>query len=149
MAKIPRLSAVQWRSIENDLPLSRRDRLVISALVFRATEARSLRECSEIFGVSRARLNEWEHAVESALPRILRKLRLEPATDLMRLRLHGGQDWRKRHPGLYESSMARRVEDFGRALRCSDRARKSADPRQSQQADEAEKLMDAVMKLPK
>jgi hypothetical protein len=118
MAGIPRLSAAQWRLIQDDLPLSRRDRTVIAALVFRATEARSLRECSEIFGVSRARLNEWERDLKPAIPKILRKLRLEPATDLMQMRLHGGQDWRKRH-GIYESSMAWRVEEFGRALRRS------------------------------
>jgi hypothetical protein len=118
MAAPPRLSAAQWRLIKTDLPASRRDPVVIAALIFRAVEARSLRECSEIFGISRARLNEWEHDLSSAIPKILRKLHLKPAGHLMRLRLHGGQDWRKRH-GIYQASMDYRLQGFNQALRRS------------------------------
>ena len=79
MAAIPQLTAAQYRRIEADLPANRRDRLVISALLFRFNTGRSLRETSEIFGVSRVRLNEWERALTDALPVILCRLHLSPA----------------------------------------------------------------------
>ena len=78
---------------------------MISALLFRETSGRqSLRETSEIFGLSRARLNEWEHALKDVLPRILRKLRLAPGTP--RMGRMGGPDWRRRYAGVFEDGGA-------------------------------------------
>ena len=114
MAPAPLLTMKQFRSIEPDLPVSRRDRLVISAVLFRATSGQSLRETSESFGVSRVRLNEWEHALDCVLARIMHKLRLAPAPASMLRR--GGQDWRKRS-GVYERVTTLRLQDFGTALR--------------------------------
>lgn len=114
MAQAPTLSDAKWRKIVNDLPANRRDRLVISAILYRATSGQSVRETAAVFGVAKTKLHEWGNAVEGVLPGILQTLRLEPAGP--RMRRAGGADWRKRS-GIYEGVSALRLEDFGRALR--------------------------------
>ena len=79
MASAPLLTARQFRLIEDDLPATRRDRRMISAILYRACTGQSLRETAEAFGVSRTRLHEWEGALASELPGIMHKLRLAPA----------------------------------------------------------------------
>ena len=114
MAQAPTLSDAKWRKIVNDLPANRRDRLVISAILYRATSGQSVRETAAVFGVAKTKLHEWGNAVEDALPGILQTLQLEPAG--RRMRRAGGADWRKRS-GIYASVAALRLQNFGRALR--------------------------------
>ena len=114
MASPPLLTAKQFRLIEDDLPATKRDRVMISALLYRASSGQSLRETAEAFGVSRARLHEWECALASELPGIMHALHLEAA--LPRVQRPGGTGWR-RHPDLYGRLQALHLQDFGQALR--------------------------------
>src|SRR5262245_6056945 len=56
MSSVPLLSARQWRAIEPHLPPNRRDRVLISAILFRETEGAGIRDVCELFGVTRTRL---------------------------------------------------------------------------------------------
>ena len=114
MASAPILSDAKWRKIESHLPTNRRDRLMISALLYRATSGQSVRETAAVFGVAKTKLHEWGNAVVAVMPGILQTLRLESAG--RRMRRAGGADWRKRS-GIYEGVSALRLQDFGRALR--------------------------------
>ena len=114
MASAPTLNAAQWQLIVDELPATRRDRLMISAILFRVSSGQSVRETAAVFGVAKTKLHEWGTAVEPVLPGILQTLRLEPAGP--RMRRAGGADWRKRS-GIYEGVSALRLQDFGQALR--------------------------------
>jgi hypothetical protein len=76
MSPVPRLTAVQWRAIASILPSTKRDPVVITALIYRATTATSLRDTAALFGTSRARLHEWEAALtaDGSLDRVLNRL---------------------------------------------------------------------------
>ena len=80
------LSDAQWRKIERYLPETRRDRLMIEAILFREFSGQSLTDVAELFGITRVRLFQWEHAIEAVLPAIMAALRLEPAGPLARCR---------------------------------------------------------------
>ena len=79
MTSAPILSDAKWRKIGIDLPTTRRDRLMISALLFRTTTGQSVRETAAVFGVAKTKLHEWGNALEGVLPGILQTLQLEPA----------------------------------------------------------------------
>jgi len=107
------LSDDHWRKIENDLPAKRRDRAVISALLYRASSGQSLRDVSDAYGISRSRLSEWDARLAAEMPKLMRKLKLKDASHLMWR--SGGQAWQRRHG--YAEVTALRLADFGRALR--------------------------------
>ena len=114
MGTAPMLSAAQYRKIEADLPPKRRDRAVISALLYRASSGQSLRDVAEAYGISRARLSEWERLLESVLPQLMQKLGLDAASS--RSWRGGGQAWTRRTT-IYADVTALRLANFGRALR--------------------------------
>lgn len=118
MAPAPTLSDAQWKRIEAELPLKRRDRTVISAILYRAQSGQSLREVSDAYGISRAKISEWERLLEaeSVLPKLIRKLGLEPAGSLAWR--GGGQAWQRRHNCAADVT-ALRLQNFGQALRRS------------------------------
>ena len=80
MASAPLLTALQFKKIELHLPASRRDRRMISAILYRASSGQSVREAADAFGVTKTQLNEWEAAISGELPGILQALRLEVAS---------------------------------------------------------------------
>jgi transposase len=116
MAPAPTLSDAQWRKIENDLPAKRRDRQVISAVLYRASSGQSLRDVATAYGITRARLSEWETLLEaeSVLPKLMQKLGLDAAGSLAWR--GGGQAWQRRHNCAADVT-ALRLEKFGQALR--------------------------------
>lgn len=114
MSKAPMLSAAQWRKIEADLPPKRRDRAVISALLYRCSSGQSLRDVSDAYDISRARLSEWETLLQAILPKLMRKLGLA-AADWRQWR-SGGQPWQRRQPN-YADVTALRLTNFRQALR--------------------------------
>ena len=57
MAPAPTLSDAQWRKIADDLPLKRRDPIMIAAVLYRASSGQSLREVATAYGITRARLS--------------------------------------------------------------------------------------------
>ena len=81
----PQLTARQWRSISALLPETKRDRLMISSLLFRQTTGLGLRDVARWFGVTRTRLSEWEQALtaDDTLERVMQTLRLERAGPLL------------------------------------------------------------------
>jgi transposase len=114
MASVPLLSAAQWRRIEPDLPPKRRDRRVISALLYRYSSGQSLREVSAAFDVSRARLSEWEAVLQAILPKLMKQLGLDSAGWLTWR--GGGQTWLRRSD-RHADVTALRLQNFSRALR--------------------------------
>ena len=114
MASAPLLTARQFKKIEPYLPASRRDRRIISAVLYRITSGRSVREAADAFGITKTKLHEWERALASELPAILHALRLEAASP--RVQRRGGQGW-QRTPDVYDRVTALRLEHFGAALR--------------------------------
>jgi len=60
MPNAPFLTDAQWGKIEAILPPKRRNRAVISALVFRRWSGSGLRPAAAAFGVTVARLQAWE-----------------------------------------------------------------------------------------
>jgi transposase len=113
MRAAPTLSDAKWRKIEHDLPAKRRDRVVISALLYRASSGQSLREVSDAYGVSRSRLSEWDALLAAEMPKLMRKLGLTSASWLSWR--PGGQAWQRRHG--YADVTALRLANFGRSLR--------------------------------
>ena len=118
MASAPLLTALQFKKIELHLPGSRRDRRIISAILYRSCTGQSVREAADAFGVTRTKLNSWERALASELPGIMGTLQLEAASSHMQRR--GGQSWRRR-PDVYERVTALRLKDFRAALRRTSR----------------------------
>ena len=84
MSSVPLLSDAQWSRIENILPEHRRDRKVITAILYREFTGQSLSQVAEVFAIARVRLHQWHHAIEADLPGIMAALRLEPASPLAR-----------------------------------------------------------------
>ena len=115
MASAPTLNAAQWRKIVNDLPVKRRDRTVISAILYRASSGQSLREVADAYGVSRARISEWETLLEAenVLPKLMRKLGLDAAGWLA---WRGGGEALQRRHNCAADVTALRLQNFGRAL---------------------------------
>jgi hypothetical protein len=116
MAPAPTLSDAQWKRIEAELPLKRRNRQVIAAVLYRAQSGQSLRDVATAYGITRARLSEWETLLEaeSVLPKLMRKLGLDAAGWLAWR--GGGQAWQRRH-NCAAGVTALRLENFGQALR--------------------------------
>ena len=114
MAQAPTLSDAKWRKIVSDLPLKRRDRAVISALLYRASSGQSLRDVAEAYGISRTRLSEWDALLVAEMPKLVQKLGLEPAGSLAWR--GGGQAWQRRTTCAADVT-ALRLRNFGQALR--------------------------------
>lgn len=108
------LSATQFKRIEAELPLRRRNLVMISALLYRSSSGQSLRDVAEAYGISRTRLSEWDALLAAEMPRLMRKLGLEAASWLAWR--GGGQAWQARHNCAADVN-ALRLENFGRALR--------------------------------
>jgi hypothetical protein len=68
MARVPTLTAAQMRKIERHLPPTRRDPVVISAMLFRETHGASLRDTCQWYGVTRSRLAEWTAQLRHPAP---------------------------------------------------------------------------------
>jgi hypothetical protein len=117
MSQPPLIPFTQWALIEGLLPLNARDRQLISAIAFRQSTAVSLRDISEVYGLSRARINEWETKLQrdGSLARVLRALGLEPAGQLSWRR--GGQSWSRRYgnaDGVLDYQLSRFAQQLGR-----------------------------------
>jgi hypothetical protein len=82
---IPALSEAKWQRIAKLLPESKRDPVMIAALLFRHTSGCGLRDVAQWAGVSRTRLSEWDQALaaDRSLERIMKALKLERANSLM------------------------------------------------------------------
>jgi hypothetical protein len=80
------LSARQWRAISKILPATKRDPVVIAALLYREFTGEGLRHVGEVFGVSRSKLDEWHRALEhdDSLARVMKVLKLPSASPLAR-----------------------------------------------------------------
>jgi hypothetical protein len=117
MTAVPTLSVGQWRKIEPLLAANRRDRRMITALLFRETTAVGLRDVCSEFQVTRSRLSEWHRALaaDGTLALVMKTLRLEPAGALM---WSGGgvQSWR-RGQDAGRAVMAVRLRNFRDSLR--------------------------------
>jgi hypothetical protein len=110
----PALNERQWNRIAELLPETRRDRVVIEAILFRAHSGRSLAEVSETFEVKRSTLHLWQVAIATKLPAIMAALKLEPASPLARSR--GGS--RHHHSTEMQATIAAiRMQGFRDALR--------------------------------
>jgi hypothetical protein len=115
MSDVPTLTVAQWRRIMLHLPPTRRDRLTISAILFRETDGASVRDTCELYGVTRTRLSEWTRALEAdgSLARIMRTLRLERANPL-RWRVGGVSFWKRSNSRT--SVMQERLREFDDVL---------------------------------
>ena len=116
---VPLISHKQLDLIVDLLPPSRRDPVLVTAILYRAFSGGSLRDVAELFPVTRCRLHEGERDLAAVLPRILRTLRLRPLPSAM-YRRGGGQDWRRRTPGVHERVVAYQLQEFGEALTDAD-----------------------------
>jgi hypothetical protein len=116
MASSPQLTAAQWRRIAPILPENRRDRLMISAILFRQFSGTGLRDAAAWFGVTRVRLSEWTMALEAdgSLARLMKLLRLKPAS---RLGSSGRHSYQGRDAKMAAAITAIRLADFREALR--------------------------------
>jgi hypothetical protein len=114
VSDVPTLTVVQWRRIMLHLPPTRRDRLTISAILFRETDGASVRDTCELYGVTRTRLSEWTRALEAdgSLARVMRTLRLERADPRRRV---GGVSFLKRSSNR-ASVMQEKLREFDDAL---------------------------------
>jgi hypothetical protein len=112
------LSNAQWRKIERYLPETRRNRLMIEAILFREFSGQSLTDVAEVFGITRVRLFQWEHAIEAVLPAIMAALRLESAGPLARCR-SGSRPSYRRDQAMVDAVAAIRFQSFREALRGS------------------------------
>jgi len=117
MGSIRVLTNRQWRLIENILPPTRHDPAVISAILYRQHSGQSLSHAAELFGVTRARLHEWDRALaaDGSLAQILKALKLEPASALARRR--GGRPFYHRDPKMVAAVTELRLRNFADALR--------------------------------
>jgi hypothetical protein len=84
----------EWQAMLGWLPPGRRDRALVTALVFRATSGASLRDVSERFRIARSTLSDADAALQADMPRILTQLRLQPASASSFRR--GGASWQRR-----------------------------------------------------
>ena len=78
----PSLTEAQWSKVSALLPEKRRGRQMIEAVLYRTHTGESLATVSEAFGIKKARLHQWEHAITHELPAIMAALRLERAGPL-------------------------------------------------------------------
>jgi hypothetical protein len=65
-SNIPALSETKWRSIERYLPPSKRDPVVIAAVLYREVSGEGLRDTATLSGISRSKLDEWRRALGAA-----------------------------------------------------------------------------------
>jgi hypothetical protein len=119
MSSVPLLSVKQWRAISKLLPENRRDRVVISAVLFRQFSGLGLRDVAEWFGTSRVRLAEWTAAMESdgSLQKVMEALGIQRAGPL--LWSGGGQQSSRqiRDKEMADKVLALRFTKFRDALR--------------------------------
>jgi hypothetical protein len=118
MSGIPMLSAAQWRLIESLLPETRRDRRMISAIVFREIDGASLRQVCAWFDVTRTRLCEWTATLEAdgTLTKILSNLGLKRAGPLQ-WRRGGTSSWQRYSTDGGRSVVAMKLDRFAEQLR--------------------------------
>lgn len=114
---IPALSDRQWKRIAPLLPESKRDPVMIAALLFRHTSGAGLRDIAQWSGCSRTRLGEWDVALsaDGTLSRIMKILKLERADALCWS--SGGKRWYSRDKKVAASVTAVRFQNFRSALR--------------------------------
>jgi hypothetical protein len=118
MATVPLLSVRQWKLIEPLLAEKKRDRVVVSAILYRQFSGCGLRDVAEWFGLSRARLAEWSVAMErdGSLARVMKALKLEPADWLCWSR--GGRQYYARGGAEMKAAVVRlKFQNFREALR--------------------------------
>ena len=113
-SNIPVLSGRQWAKIENILPATKRDPLLITAVLFHEVSGEPVREAAAAFGLSKTRLNEGHRAIAADLPQILELLGLEPADQLARRR--GGRVYAG-DPEMTAAIAAIRLQNFAQAMR--------------------------------
>jgi hypothetical protein len=114
----PALTGSQWNRIARLLPENRRDRQMIEAVLYRKFSGQSLAEVSEIFGITKVRLHQWEHAIAAELPAIMAALRLELADALAQTR-SGHRPSYYRDPKMLAAIVGLRLQGFRDALRGS------------------------------
>ena len=123
MSSVPLLSDAQWSRIENILPENRRDRTVITAILYLEHSGQPLRHVGEQYGLSQTRLHEWHHAIEAdgTLGRIMAALKLEPASAPAR----GDRPFHSHNPAMVAQVTALRLRNFGDALRAGSKRSES------------------------
>jgi hypothetical protein len=114
------LSEAQWRKIERYLPETRRDQLMIEAVLYRRFSGQSLSEVAALFSITRVRLHQWHHALDAdgSLTKVMAALRLEPAGPLARCR-SGSRPTYHNNPEMIAAVAAIRMQSFRQALRGS------------------------------
>jgi hypothetical protein len=110
------LTERQWRQIESILPQTRRDRLVIEAILYREFSGQSLAEVAEVFALTKVRLHQWHHAIAAELPQIMATLRLERASASARCR-SGSRPTYRDNPAMVAAVGELRLRKFRQALR--------------------------------
>jgi hypothetical protein len=111
-SSIPTLSAAQWRKIAPLLPPTKRDVVMIRALLFRQTSGCGLRDVAQWFDLSRPRLSEWDLALrgDGSLVQVMEALKLDRAS---------GGGWRcySRDKKVAAAVTAIRFQNFRETLR--------------------------------
>ena len=120
MSSVPTLNARQWRRVEPLLPETRRDRIAISAIVFREIDGTGLRDVARLYGVSKTKLSEWSARLqaEGTLSRILDALGVQRAPPLQ-WRRGGSPGWRRHCADRGRAVMALKVDRVVEQLRAS------------------------------
>jgi hypothetical protein len=123
MSSVPLLSDAQWSRIENILPENRRDRTVITAILYLEHSGQPMRHVGEQYGLSQTRLHEWHRAIEAdgTLGRIMVALKLEPASAPAR----GDRPFHSHNPAMVAQVTALRLRNFGDALRAGSKRSES------------------------
>ena len=126
MSSVPLLSDAQWRLIEDILPENRRDRTVITAILYLEHSGQPLRHVGEQYGLSQTRLHEWHHAIETdgSLTRLMAALKLERASAMDR----GDQPFHSHNAAMVAQVTALRLRLFGDALRAGSQRSESVPP---------------------
>jgi hypothetical protein len=97
MTSAPLLNDRQWRKIEAHLPPKRRNRDVISGLLFRRWSGAGLRPTAAWYGVTFGRLQSWETQLRAGgqLQTIMRELKLPEASPTMFSNGGTASNWRE------------------------------------------------------
>jgi hypothetical protein len=126
MSSVPLLSDTQWHRIETILPENRRDRTVITAILYLEHSGQPLRHVGEQYGLSQTRLHEWHGviAADGSLTRVMAALKLDRASALDR----GDQPFHSHNAAMVAQVTALRLRLFGDALRAGSQRSESVPP---------------------